>query len=60
MKFYHVDGVITLRFWDSIGGARAAFGRLKTSQDNALEFVNYLTRFKFPYTYDQMKAGTVA
>lgn len=58
MKFYHMDGVSTLRLCDSIGGARAAFGR--TSQDDALEFVNYLTRFKFPHTYDQMKAGTVA
>ena len=53
-----MDGVSTLRLCDSIGGARAAFGR--TSQDDALEFVNYLTRFKFPHTYDQMKAGTVA
>lgn len=60
MTFYHIDGISTLRLWDSKGGARAVFDGLKRSQDDALEFVNFLTRFKFPHTYDGVIAGTVA
>lgn len=50
IKFYHMDSVSTLRLWNSKGGARAAFSGLKASQDDALGFVNYLTRSKFPHT----------
>ena len=42
------------------GGARAVFDGLKKSQADALEFVNVLTGFKFPHTYDRVMAGTVA
>jgi hypothetical protein len=59
VTFYNMDGVSTLRLWDSKGGARAVFNGLKKSQDDALEFVNFLTRFNFPHTYDGVIAGTV-
>jgi hypothetical protein len=60
MTFHHTDNISALRLWDSKGGARAVFSGLKKSQDNALGFVNFLTAFKFPHTYDSVIAGTVA
>lgn len=60
MEFCHIDGISTLRLWDCKGGARAEFDGLKKSQADALGFVNLLTRFKFPHTYDRVIAGTVA
>jgi hypothetical protein len=60
IKFHHTDSTSTLRLWDSKGSARAVFEGLKDSQDDALEFVNFLTTFKFPHTYDNVIAGTVA
>lgn len=60
VRFYHVDGVSTLRLWDSKGGVRGGFDGLKKSQADALEFLNFVTGFKFPHTYDGVIAGTVA
>lgn len=54
-----MDVVSTLRLWDSKGGVRAVFNGLKKSQDDGLEFINSLTRFKFPHTYDGVIVGTV-
>lgn len=60
MTFHHLDGASTLRLWDSKGRARAVFSGLKEAQGDALEFINFLTRFKFPHTYYGVISGTVA
>ena len=59
MRLWHVDGVSTLRLWDSKGGVRGRFDGLKKSQADALQFLNFVTGFKFPHTYDGVIAGTV-
>lgn len=56
VRFYHIDGFTFLRLWDSKGGPRASFYGSEQSQNDALEFVNLLTTYKFPHTYD----GTIA
>ncbi|CAG8054011.1 unnamed protein product [Penicillium nalgiovense] len=60
VRFYHTDGFTFLRLWDSKGGPRASFYGSKQSQNDALEFVNLLTTYKFPHTYDGTIAGAVA
>ncbi|KAJ5500690.1 hypothetical protein N7453_009741 [Penicillium expansum] len=60
VRFYHTDGSTFLRLWDSKGGPRASFYGSKQSQNDALEFVNLLTTYKFPHTYDGTIAGAVA
>jgi hypothetical protein len=59
MRLWHVDGVSTLRLWDSKGGVRGRFDGLKESQTDALQFLNFVAGFKFPHTYDGVIAGTV-
>jgi hypothetical protein len=46
--------------WDSKGRAKAEFSGLKEAKGDALEFINFVTRFKFPHTYDGVILGTVA
>jgi hypothetical protein len=60
MTFHHLDGVSILRMWDSKGRAKAKFSGLKEAEGDALEFINFVTRFKFPHTYDGVISGTAA
>lgn len=60
MTFRHTDGISSFRLWDSKGAARAVFHGLTESENDALEFANFLTVFKFPHTYESVIAGTVA
>jgi hypothetical protein len=60
MTFRYRDGVSILRMWDSKGRAKAEFSGLKEVEGDALEFINFVTRFKFLYTYDGVISGTVA
>ncbi|KAJ5714080.1 uncharacterized protein N7483_011261 [Penicillium malachiteum] len=60
MQFHHLDGASTLRVWNSKGAPRAVFDGLEKSQIDAQKFLNFLTMFKFPHTYDGVIAGTVA
>jgi hypothetical protein len=60
MTFHHLDGASILRMWDSKGRAKAVFSGLKEVEGDALEFINFVTRFKFPHTYDGVISGTAA
>jgi hypothetical protein len=60
LTFHHLDGASILRLWDSKGGARALFSGLKQAEADALEFINFVTRFKFHHSYDGVISGTVA
>jgi hypothetical protein len=60
MTFRHLDRASILRMWDSKGRAKASFSGLKETEGDALEFINFVTRFKFPHTYDGVISGTVA
>ena len=56
----HIDSVSTLRFYDYKGQARACFYGSEEAQNDAVELINLLTSFSFPYTYDGIMARTVA
>jgi hypothetical protein len=60
ITFRHLDSAGTLRLWDSKGRARAVFSGLKEAEGDALELINFVTRFKFPHTNDGAISGTVA
>ncbi|KAJ5993176.1 hypothetical protein N7451_008900 [Penicillium sp. IBT 35674x] len=60
VRFYHTDGCTFLRLWDNKGRPRVSFYGLKESQNDALEFLNLLTTYKFPHTFDGTIAGAVA
>jgi hypothetical protein len=36
------------------------FSGLEEAEGDALEFIDFVTRYKFPYTYDGVSSGTVA
>jgi hypothetical protein len=60
VTFHHRDGASIIRMWDSKGRAKAAFSGFKEAEGDALELINFVTRFEFPHTYDGVIAGTVA
>jgi hypothetical protein len=60
ITFHHLDSASTLRLWDSKGRAKAVFSGSKEVEGDALEFINFVTRFKFPHTYSGVISGTVA
>ncbi|KAJ5981948.1 hypothetical protein N7451_012048 [Penicillium sp. IBT 35674x] len=60
VRFYHTDGCTFLRLRDNKGRPTVSFYGLKESQSDALEFLNLLTTYNFPHTYDGTIAGVVA
>jgi hypothetical protein len=60
IHIFHSDKQSFLRFWDSKGSPRVVFDGLQESENDALELLNFLTKWDFPHTYDGVIAGRMA